>query len=169
MTVSMNLHDCAAKEKWRAALAAQVAEYERKHGQVKTTRHSAARLIPASIWSSTPRAWTRQDGGRQAQRAQCRQVVAGSGQAGPRTPDNGHHAEPRISKSWASKSGYCAGNAGIARPASAIFNSKSRSATSGCGRFFGRRLEIVRKQGCQQEMTDRIHKSFETWAGSSAD
>ena len=36
MTVSMNLHDCAVKEKQRAALAAQIAEYERKHGQVKT-------------------------------------------------------------------------------------------------------------------------------------
>lgn len=37
MTVSMNLHDCAVKEKQRAVLAAQIAEYERKHGQVKTT------------------------------------------------------------------------------------------------------------------------------------
>ena len=36
MTVSMNLHDCAVKEKQRAALARQVAEYERRHGPVKT-------------------------------------------------------------------------------------------------------------------------------------
>ena len=36
MTVSMNLHDCAAKEKQRATLARQVAEYERRHGPVKT-------------------------------------------------------------------------------------------------------------------------------------
>lgn len=36
MTVSMNLHDCAVKEKQRAALAAQIAEYERGHGPVKT-------------------------------------------------------------------------------------------------------------------------------------
>lgn len=36
MTVSMNLHDCAVKEKQRATLARQVAEYERRHGPVKT-------------------------------------------------------------------------------------------------------------------------------------
>ena len=36
MTVSMHLHDCAVKEKQRAALAAQIAEYERKNGRVKT-------------------------------------------------------------------------------------------------------------------------------------
>ena len=36
MTVSMHLHDCAVKEKQRATLARQVAEYERRHGPVKT-------------------------------------------------------------------------------------------------------------------------------------
>ena len=34
--ISNNLHDCAAKEKQRATLARQVAEYERRHGPVKT-------------------------------------------------------------------------------------------------------------------------------------
>ena len=37
MTVSMYLHDCAAHERLRAELDRQVAEYERKHGPVKTT------------------------------------------------------------------------------------------------------------------------------------
>ena len=35
MTVSMNLHDCAVKEKQRAALAAQIAEYERSSSLLK--------------------------------------------------------------------------------------------------------------------------------------
>lgn len=37
MTVSMNLHDCAAHERLRAELARQVAEYERRNGPVQTT------------------------------------------------------------------------------------------------------------------------------------
>jgi len=53
MTVSMNLHDCAAKEKQRATLARQVAEYERRHGPVKTIPPQR-RPIRALIWSSTP-------------------------------------------------------------------------------------------------------------------
>lgn len=36
MTVSMALNDCRANEKQRAAIARQVAEYERRHGPVKT-------------------------------------------------------------------------------------------------------------------------------------
>lgn len=36
MTVSMALNDCRANEKQRAAIARQVAEYERRHGPVTT-------------------------------------------------------------------------------------------------------------------------------------
>ena len=36
MTVSMNLHDCAVKEKPRAEIARQVAEFEARNGRVET-------------------------------------------------------------------------------------------------------------------------------------
>ena len=36
MTVSMALNDCRANEKQRAAIARQVAEYERRNGPVTT-------------------------------------------------------------------------------------------------------------------------------------
>ena len=36
MTVSMHLHDCAGKEKPRAEIARQVAEFEASNGRVET-------------------------------------------------------------------------------------------------------------------------------------
>ena len=100
MTVSMNLHDCAVKEKQRAALAAQIAEYERRHGPVKTIppqRRSPDTRVDLVINAKSLDCGKKADG-KHNERNAARMTIPPSSLIRSRPSDNADHAEPRAAK-----------------------------------------------------------------------